>query len=293
MEIVSVIVPVFNAGPYLKQCLDSILQQTYPHLELILVNDGSTDGSAAVCEAYRQQDSRVRVVNKPLGGGGVGAARNTALPLIQGDYVLFVDNDDWLEPNHIEVLYQSLKEHDADIAIVNFTQFMEDRQSFAFHIHKDDYFQRVYSPQEWFHEEYNGRQGFSQCFTVPWCKLYKVSLFENISYPEDEKVEDDYTTWKLYLMADKLVFSNTALYYHRKRSTSVTKTVDVPSVFPIKSIEERVTILSLLGFDITAELRAYRYRLNLHKESYLAAGQMQDYQKCLQKIAILEKWTGK
>lgn len=291
MEKVSVIVPVYNAGPYLKQCIDSILNQTYHNIELILVNDGSTDGSATICESYRQVDQRVRLINKRLGGGGVGAARNSALPLITGEFVLFVDNDDWLEPNHIEVLYKALKETDSDISIVNFTQFMEERSSYAFHVTEKDYFQEVFTPQEWFSREYNGRFAFSQCFTVPWCKLYKASIFENISYPEDEKVEDDYTTWKLYLMADRIVFTNIALYYHRKRETSVTKTVDSTYVFPLKSIEERVTILSLIGFDISEELRAYRWRLNLHRESYLASGHMQEYQTCLQKIAILEKWN--
>lgn len=291
MEKVSVIVPVYNAGPYLKQCIDSILNQTYRNIELILVNDGSTDGSATICESYRQVDQRVRLINKRLGGGGVGAARNSALPLITGEFVLFVDNDDWLEPNHIEVLYKALKETDSDISIVNFTQFMEERSSYAFHVTEKDYFQEVFTPQEWFSREYNGRFAFSQCFTVPWCKLYKASIFENISYPEDEKVEDDYTTWKLYLMADRIVFTNVALYYHRKRETSVTKTVDSTYVFPLKSIEERVTILSLIGFDISEELRAYRWRLNLHRESYLASGHMQEYQTCLQKIAILEKWN--
>ncbi|HEM5988903.1 TPA: glycosyltransferase family 2 protein [Streptococcus suis] len=291
MEKVSVIVPVYNAGPYLKQCIDSILNQTYHNIELILVNDGSTDGSATICESYRKVDQRVRLINKKLGGGGVGAARNSALPLITGEFVLFVDNDDWLEPNHIEVLYKALKETDSDISIVNFTQFMEERSSYAFHVTEKDYFQEVFTPQEWFSREYNGRFAFSQCFTVPWCKLYKASIFENISYPEDEKVEDDYTTWKLYLMADRIVFTNLALYYHRKRETSVTKTVDSTYVFPLKSIEERVTILSLIGFDISEELRAYRWRLNLHRESYLASGHMQEYQTCLQKIAILEKWN--
>ncbi len=291
MEKVSVIVPVYNAGPYLTQCIDSILNQTYHNIELILVNDGSTDGSATICESYRQVDQRVRLINKRLGGGGVGAARNSALPLITGEFVLFVDNDDWLDPNHIEVLYKALKETDSDISIVNFTQFMEERSSYAFHVTEKDYFQEVFTPQEWFSREYNGRFAFSQCFTVPWCKLYKASIFENISYPEDEKVEDDYTTWKLYLMADRIVFTNLALYYHRKRETSVTKTVDSTYVFPLKSIEERVTILSLIGFDISEELRAYRWRLNLHRESYLASGHMQEYQTCLQKIAILEKWN--
>lgn len=292
MEKVSVIVPVFNAGPYLKQCIDSILKQTYSTLELILVNDGSTDDSAAICESYRQADGRVRLVHKKIGGGGVGAARNTALSLVTGSYILFVDNDDWLEPNHIESLYQSLVENRADIAIANFTQFMEEKSSFLFHIRSEDYFQKVYGPQEWFKEQYLGRFAFSQCFTVPWGKLYKASLFDRIRYPEDEQVEDDYTTWKLYLMADRIVFNNIALYYHRKRSTSVTQQADVTKVFPIKSIEERVTILSLIGFDIKEELRAYQWRLQLHKESFLASGRMQDYDHCLQKLMILEKWRG-
>lgn len=291
MEKVTVIVPVFNAGPYLKTCLDSIVRQTYQQLEILLINDGSTDESASLCEAYRKMDDRVRVIHKKLGGSGVGAARNTALPFITGDYVLFVDNDDWLELHHIEFLYQSLKETDSDIAIANFTEFDEDRQVFRFHVTADDYFQEIYHPKDWFALQYEGKFAFSQCFTVPWCKLYKASLFENIVYPEDEKVEDDLTTWKVYLMADQIVYSNIGLYYHRKRATSVTKTVDAAAVYPLKSIEERVTMLSLLGLDITTELRAYRWRLQLHRDSFLKAGKMQEYQKVLQKLTILEKWS--
>ncbi|MGC4440186.1 glycosyltransferase family 2 protein, partial [Streptococcus suis] len=97
MEKVSVIVPVFNAEAYLRECLDSIINQTYTNLEIILVNDGSTDRSAAICEEYATRDNRVRVYHKKLGGNGVGATRNTALSLVTGDYILFVDNDDWLE----------------------------------------------------------------------------------------------------------------------------------------------------------------------------------------------------
>ncbi|MBF0787146.1 MULTISPECIES: glycosyltransferase family 2 protein [unclassified Streptococcus] len=290
MEKITVIVPIFNAGPYLKTCLDSIINQTYRHLEILLINDGSTDTSASICEAYRKIDARIRVIHKKLGGGGVGATRNTALPLITGDYVLFVDNDDWLELDHIERLYQSLKETDSDIAIANFTEFDDESQTFRFHLTADDYYQKVYCPKEWFALQYEGKFAFSQCFTVPWCKLYKAKLFDNIIYPEDEKVEDDLTTWKIYLMADRIVYSNTALYYHRKRSNSVTKTVDLAAVYPLKSIEERITLLSMLDFDIVVELHAYRWRLKLHKDSFLQAGKMQEYQKCLQKLMILEKW---
>lgn len=291
MEKITVIVPVFNAGPYLRQCLDSIVRQSYQNLEIILINDGSTDGSAAICEQYRQQDQRIRVVHKKLGGGGVGAARNSALPLITGDYVLFVDNDDWLEETHIEYLYQALKETDSDISIVNFTEYIDDRGAYRFHLTEEDYFRDTYTPAEWFQYQYEGRFSFSQVFTVPWSKLYKASLFEGIIYPEDEKVEDDYTTWKLYLLADKIVYSHVGSYVHRKRSSSVTSTVDLVYVFPLRSIQERVVILSLIGFDVKQELRAYRWRLERHIEALLEKGDMQDYQKCLTTLKILDKWS--
>ena len=160
-----------------------------------------------------------------------------------------------------------------------------------FHMQAEDYFRQTYSPQEWFEYQYEGRFGFSQAFTVPWSKLYKADLFADIVYPENEKVEDDYTTWKLYLLADQIVYSHAAIYFHRKRSTSVTKTVDSVHVFPLRSIQERVTILSLIGFDIKAELRAYRWRLQLHLDDLLEAGQMQEYKQCVNTIKILDRWT--
>ena len=293
MEKVSVIVPIYNAGEYLRPCLESIVNQTYLNLEIILINDGSTDTSAAICEEYRQRDSRIRVINRKLGGSGVGAARNSALPLVTGDFILFVDNDDWLELNHIEILYQDLKNTDSDIAVANFTEFFEEKQSFAFHGDVSDPFLEIYTPQEWFEKQYDGRLSFSQCFTVPWGKLYKAELFQDIVYPEEEKVEDDLTTWKVYLMADRISYHNLGLYYHRKRSTSVTSEVEIEHVFPIKSIEERVTILSLIGFDISNELRAYRWRLEKHKDSYISRGDAYNYKKCLQKTKIIAKFLDK
>ena len=230
MEKISVIVPIYNAGEYLRPCLDSIVNQSYSNLEIILINDGSTDTSAAVCEEYLHRDSRIR-----------------------------------LELNHIEILYQDLKETGSDIAVTNFTEFFEEKQSFAFHVDLSDPYLEVYTPQEWFRKQYDGRLSFSQCFTVPWGKLYKAELFQDIVYPEEEKVEDDLTTWKVYLMADRISYRNLGLYYHRKRSTSITRVVEMEHVFPIKSIEERVTILSLIGFEISNELRAYKWRLQKHK----------------------------
>ena len=290
MEKISVIVPVYMSEAYLEKCLDSILQQTYQNLEVILINDGSTDGSAAICQRYKNQDARVKVYHKP--NGGVASSRNRALEAVTGDYIVFVDNDDWLELDHIQSLYDLLKKTDADIAIGNFTQFIEDQGSFLIHVGADNYFEQVYSPFGWFHHQYDSKYNLSQCFTVPWAKLYKAELFKDIVYPTDQKVEDDYTTYKVYLQADKIAYMNKAIYIHRKRSTSVTRTVNLADVYPLKSIEERLTILNLIGAPqelLDKEIQAYKWRLSIHEEESLKRGDMEAYQQILVKKAIESK----
>ena len=290
MEKISVIVPVYMSEAYLEKCLDSILQQTYQNLEVILINDGSTDGSAAICQRYKNQDARVKVYHKP--NGGVASSRNRALEAVTGDYIVFVDNDDWLELDHIQSLYDLLKKTDADIAIGNFTQFIEDQGTFLIHVDADSYFEQVYSPFDWFHDQYDGKYNLSQCFTVPWAKLYKAELFKEIVYPTDQKVEDDYTTYKVYLQADKIAYMNKAIYIHRKRSTSVTRTVNLADVYPLKSIEERLTILNLIGAPqklLDKEIQAYKWRLSIHEEESLKRGDMEAYQQILVKKAIETK----
>lgn len=293
MEKISVIVPVYNAEAYLKQCLDSIVQQTYENLEIILINDGATDASAAICQDYKRQDDRIKVYHKQ--NGGVASSRNRALEAVTGDYILFVDCDDWLELDHIQSLYDLLKKHQADVAIGNFTQFMEDEGNFLIHVDSDHYFEQVYTPFEWFKHQYDPQLNLSQCFTVPWAKLYKAELFKDIVYPTDKKVEDDYTTYKVYLEADKIVYMNRAIYLHRKRDTSVTRQVSLADVFPLTSIEERLMVLHLVGAPqelLDNEVAAYKWRLGLHEQETLKFGQMEAYQQVVVKKAIMGKQEG-
>lgn len=287
LETITVIVPIYNSETYLEQCLTSIINQTYPNLDILLVNDGSSDRSAMICEQYAQNDSRIRIFHKKLGGSGVGANRNTCLSLVTSDYLIFVDNDDWLEEDHVEKLYRKLKETDSDIAIANFTQYVQERQAYGFHVAPEDYYEAIYTPKEWFQFQYDGHFCLSQCFTVPWGKIYKRQVFDHVHYPENTKVEDDYTTWKTYLAAKKIVYFHEALYYHRKLETSVTKKVNPIHVFPLKSVEERITTLSLLGYPIERELSAYRYRLAIHKEHLLEEGDYQAYEEVLLKEKLL------
>lgn len=285
-EKITVIIPVYNAEKYLEQCVNSVLSQTYTNLEVLLVNDGSTDSSAYICEQYKEKDSRVRVHHKK--NGGVSTSRNRALELVTGDYIVFIDCDDWMEPGHIESLYNHLKETESDIVVVNFVKFSEETRAFLIHTPSDKQFEGVYTVDEWFKYQYEWQFCMSQCFTVPWGKIYKRHLFDDIVYPVGEKVEDDYTTYKVYLKANKIAFLQEGSYIHRKSNTSITKSVDLIHVFPLRSIEERITILSLLGKDISRELDAYKYRLEIHRKSLLESGNIDAYKQVINKIKLLE-----
>lgn len=291
-EKVSVIIPVYNDEKYLKQCVESVLTQTYTNLEIILVDDGSTDHTPEICEEYREKYDQIRVLHKK--NGGVGSSRNAGLALATGEYILFIDNDDWLEKHHIEELYKLAKENNADIAAGNFNIFYEDTSTFSYWLNDDTYFKKVYSIKEWFSLQYRTDfYNMSVVFTVPWDKLYKRSLFKNIVYPEDAPVEDDLTTWKVYLLANKIAYENKAIYTHRKIKSSVTASVSETDVFPLRSIEERIAILRLIGFDTSREEAAYRYRLTLWKKHALDKGEYLKYRNTLQKLSILKKWKNK
>lgn len=287
LPLITVAIPVYNSEKYLENCLNSVTQQTYPNLDILLVNDGSTDLSAEICETYKAKDSRIRVFHQK--NGGVGASRNTIIELIKGDYVTFVDNDDWLEEKHIENLYEQLKKHDADISACNFYSYLEDQGKFSFHGNFNNYFEKDYSVEEWFDEQYNSKNYMSQCFTVPWGKLYKRALLDGLAFPENKEVEDDYTTYLIYLNAKKITYFHRCTYIHRKSDGSITQRVNLTHVFPLQSIEERLTLLTIMGHDVSREIRAYKWRLELHKKEHLRNGNIAEYKRACKKIELINK----
>lgn len=223
--------------------------------------------------------------------GGVGSSRNAGLEMATGEYILFVDHDDLLSETHIEELYKLLKKNDADISVGNFNRFIEEKRAYGIWIKEDDYFEKTYTPEEWFSVEYETvPYNRSMIFVVPWGKLYKRSLFENIVYPINARVEDDLTTWKIYLLADKIAYMNKAIYTHRIFENSVSAQANKTAVFPLEAVEERISLLSQLGFDITTEIEAYRYRLNICIDTSLKDGDYLKYRNAKQKLAILKKY---
>lgn len=289
-SLISVIIPVYNSEKYLRQCVESVQRQTYQNLEIVLVNDGSTDSSPRICEQLSNEDARVRVVHKK--NGGVGDTRNMGLSVANGDYIAFVDSDDQMEPNLLSALFELMNRTQADIAIGNFYEFIEDSQSYKVYLSEADYFEETFTPEQWLLKQYTGQFNISQCFTVPWCKLYKKELFTNVAYPTVKTAEDDFATWKVYLNASKIAFMNRALYMHRKRFDSVTKSVNLADVFPIATIEERIAVMTCLGMDVSQEIAAYKWRLNLHRNELLKNGSenLVRYKNAEWKLSVLEKY---
>lgn len=289
MEKVSVIVPVYNGEKHLRQCVESIMAQDYKNLEILLINDGSTDGSALLCEQLRKQDRRVRVVHK-VKNEGLGAARNTSLEVATGDYIVFVDADDWIDPNHVSDLHELLTRTGSDVAISNFTQYYEETGQFNLHIAADDYYEAVYSPEEWFAFQYGVGHNISLCFTVPWSKMYKKSLFEYILYPTDGFGEDDRTTWKTYLAANRIAYMHRSSLIYRVNAGSMTQTADQATIFSTEPVAERLEVLGLLGFDLSREIAAYKWRSQINRDSKLRNGDVVAYKNLEFRKRMIDKY---
>lgn len=210
-KLISVIVPVYNVRPYLKRCIDSIIAQTYSNLEILLVDDGSTDGSGELCDAYARQDARVQVIHKK--NAGQAAARNDAIDIARGSYLGFVDSDDFIDCRMFEILYQDLTEHDAQISIVTFQEFTEEKEAtVSRNLMSIECQAGEKILQKLLLEEKIG--DFS------WNKLYRRELFKEIRYPVGRMMEDQGIMYKLVDQCTKVTYRPIRLYFYYQRPDS-------------------------------------------------------------------------
>ena len=220
MELISVIVPVYKVEKYLDKCVQSIVDQTYRNLEIILVDDGSPDRCGEMCDIWAAKDGRIRVIHTP--NRGSSAARNTALDTAQGDLIAFVDSDDYLAPGMLEHLYSLLNE-DADIAECDFVNVYHDEYEFRM---TDDAV-RSFSTQDAMLENIRDRI-FRQ---VIWNKLYRCHTLEGVRFPVGKKIDDEFFTYRAIGNAGKLVRSEQKLYAYRQQADSIMHTVPVRTWF--------------------------------------------------------------
>lgn len=210
--LITVVVPIFNVEKYLRECVDSILSQVYSNLEIILVDDESPDNSGLICDEYATLDTRIKVIHQK--NKGLSGARNAGLEIADGKYITFVDSDDVIEPDMIEVLYKALKDNQAEMAVTGLKSFFEDGVSFS-NPHGEKIF--VFS-----REEALDCFLFKDYLTPCVCgKLYDISLWQDIRCPEGKLFEDQYTTYRLVDMTSKIVFVASPKYNYRKRNGSI------------------------------------------------------------------------
>lgn len=258
-ELVSIIVPIYNIENYINKCVTSLVNQTYQNLEIILVNDCSTDSSKRKCEQWKALDKRIVLINKEK-NEGLSCARNTGLLNAKGEYIAFIDGDDYVSINFIEVLYNAVKKDNTDIASCSF-----------FYVENDIEIEKK-KKNEQGNVIYLSVEAFKECIRYPsridvvaWNKLYLRSLFieNNIMYPPGKIHEDLFTTYKLVYFSKKVSYVDLPLYYYVQRSDSImhAPNLEKESVL-IECCENYASFLHSHSIDLEEELSDfYQYRL--------------------------------
>lgn len=233
MEIISIIVPIYKVEGYLDKCITSLVNQTYKNLEIILVDDGSPDNCGAICDAWAERDSRIKVIHKS--NGGLSDARNAGLEVTTGEYVAFVDSDDWVELNYYEVLYKQLCKYNAKIAASGVIWAYEDHEE----ISGTRFATKSYNSEEALYTIQNN-EGF---LAVAWNKLYARELFQKIRYPYGRIHEDEFVTYRIIAEAENLVLCQDVNYYYRQREGSIMAEPDCEKeVFVLDAYLERISM---------------------------------------------------
>ncbi|MBR4631854.1 MAG: glycosyltransferase [Elusimicrobia bacterium] len=214
MPKVSIIVPVYNVEKYLPQCLDSILKQTFTDFECICVNDGSPDNSLAILQEYAKKDDRIKIISQE--NKGLAGARNTGFKYVQSPYVAFVDSDDWIEKNYLQILYETIEKTNSEIVICNYEEYYEDENKFVPNILPQE---RKISNND------NLASKISKGYAQPtvWTKIIKMKLLKenDIHFFEGFNNEDSPFTSLVFLLSGKIAYVDNILYFYRIRNNSI------------------------------------------------------------------------
>lgn len=216
--LITIIVPIYEAEKYLNKCIESLVNQTYTNIEIILVNDGSPDSCSSICEKWKRIDDRIVVLNKE--NGGQSDARNAGMKIAKGEYFIFVDSDDYVSKDYVGYLFDILETNKADIAVGKMEKFLEDS---SLEIKQNDreyilIFNSIEAIQDFLYEKH--------FVTSVTAKIYKRELFEGIEFPKGKKYEDLYVLYKIVSKCNIVVYGNKSIYYYMIRRGSTIGTLD-------------------------------------------------------------------
>lgn len=248
--LISIIVPVYNVEKFLSRCVDSILTQTYQNWELILVDDGSPDSSPAICDEYASRDSRIKVIHKK--NGGQAEARNRGMDIATGDYIMFVDSDDYVHPNMLKTMLDVAIHEGADIVQCSYLQG------------DADIFPQI-SERKTLHT-FDNHSIFSSTKQkiILWAKLYKKSLWNGIRIPVGIYYEDDASTWQLYYKSNKIVVLDIPYYYYyANQGGTMAMHRKNTSLDFIKIYKERISFFIKRNEKLLVKLSKWRFCLPL------------------------------
>ena len=289
----SIIVPVYNVKQYIDKCITSILDQSFKDFELILVDDGSIDGSGDVCEAYAKSDSRVQVYHQSNQGQAV--ARNFAIRKANGEYIGCVDSDDWIQPEMYEHLINAAQDKNADIVVCRFQTVSQEEKVIDILGYEDSFvMDKIKATTEILLDH--------KIQSFPWNKIYKRNLFDGIEYPIGRLFEDTATTYKLFYKSDKVVCIPYIGYNYRinPNSTIHEKRTDIQKFIKreldnalafherylfARSHEELKDVLPLCAFKAYQMIRSFIHLVE-HKNIYLTKEQVHTVNNIMGKIYI-------
>lgn len=280
---VSVIIPVYNVEKYLRRCLDSVVNQTYKDIEVILVNDGSPDNSKEICEEYVAKYSNIQLINQK--NAGLGAARNTGLQYITGNAVTFVDSDDWLELDAIEYYVASMKKSDADIVV---TQMIRKKEYFSNEGTNGTTIKEEVLNQEQFAKKYFKIDG-NNIEYYACAKLYKREIAREVKYPVGLFAEDVPAAFGYIIRSQKIFYSTKVTYNYFFNDNSLTakftdKDFDLEKIWDL--VVEEAKVYGNEDYILYAKVNRYRIDFNLLCRIALSENKS-DIEKYSQEIVVL------
>lgn len=247
--LVSIVVPVYKVEKYIRECIDSILKQTYQNYELILVDDGSPDRCGEICEDYKQRDEKIQVIHKQ--NGGLSDARNAGTRIAKGDYITYIDSDDYISEDYLEKLVSAAVKYDADFVQGSYT-----RESF-----QPNTGEYVFDPEQAFRKLLT----WDTVTVYAWAKLYRRKLFDEIEYPIGRLNEDCCTTYKLVLKSNKVVCIDDEIYYYRITPNSILTSKFNVKRFELWKVPEEITAyLGERAESYKDEMEYYKMRIGIN-----------------------------
>lgn len=264
--LISIIIPVYNVKDYLDECVNSIMKQTYNNIEIILVDDGSCDGSENMCDFYSTLDNRIKVIHKS--NGGLSDARNVGLLHARGEYIGFVDSDDFVEANMYEELMSLSIQYDVDLVCARY-DYAGDQSEYSLPVANGDII--CMTGQEFLYFLIAGSDSIVSSYSV-WDRLYKKSLIEKLSFPVGLCYEDVVFSTKAIINSERLVYLNKCLYHYRIRKGSISHGYD--KGYDKRLISDRLPLQKEQIFWL--ESKGYNQLANIVKATYY-----QEYLKML------------